>query len=468
MTREIRPNPGPQSDFLANAADLTIFGGAAGGGKTWALLLEPLRHVTTNPAFAAVCFRRTTVQIRNPGGLWDQSMRLYPLIGGIPAGQPLEWRWKNGGKIKFAHLEHENNKLDWHGSEIPLLLFDELTHFTATQFWYLLSRNRSMSGVAGYVRASCNADADSWVAQLIAWWIDQTTGLPIRERCGMLRWFIRISDEMIWADDPDTLRRDYPGSLPKSLTFIAATLDDNPALNAVDPGYRANLMALQRVERERLLGGNWLIRASAGNFFQAGWCEFIDAAPAGMTEVRGWDLAGTRDDGTNDPDWTTGTRMGRTPDGRYVVLDHVWMRGTPGQVERLIYNTATQDGKKVAISLPKDPGQAGVAQVLALTKMLAGWIVKSSPESGDKETRFSPFSAQAEAGNVLVLRGPWNQRWIRQLEGFPEAPHDDDADSTARAFNFLAERPAVRRFSDAALLRAAQRRDGGPVVSRPF
>ena len=69
--------------------------------------------------------------------------------------------------------------------------------------------------------------------------------------------------------------------------------------------------------------------------------------------------------------------------------------------------------------------------------MLAGFSVKATPESGDKVTRFSPFSAQAEAGNVLLLRGPWNEDWFTSLEGFPDAAHDDDADSTSRAFNAL-------------------------------
>jgi predicted phage terminase large subunit-like protein len=87
--------------------------------------------------------------------------------------------------------------------------------------------------------------------------------------------------------------------------------------------------------------------------------------------------------------------------------------------------------------LPQDPGQAGKSQIINLTKMLAGFNVRSSPESGDKVTRFSPFSAQAEAGNVMVLRGPWNEAWFNSLESFPEAKHDDDADSTSRAFNAL-------------------------------
>ena len=82
---------------------------------------------------------------------------------------------------------------DWQGAQITLICFDELTHFSAHQFFYMVSRNRSTCGVRPYIRATCNPDADSWVADLLAWWIDQETGLPIRERAGVVRYYIRIA-----------------------------------------------------------------------------------------------------------------------------------------------------------------------------------------------------------------------------------------------------------------------------------
>src|SRR5436305_14925946 len=72
--------------------------------------------------------------------------------------------------------------------------FDELTHFTAHQFFYMVSRNRSTCGVRPYIRATCNPDADSWVADFLAWWIDPQTGLPIPERAGVLRYYIRVAE----------------------------------------------------------------------------------------------------------------------------------------------------------------------------------------------------------------------------------------------------------------------------------
>src|SRR6478609_4925227 len=106
--RQIKPQPGFQTKFLSSSADIAIGGGSAGGGKTFAELLEPTRHIS-NPNFNTVFFRRTTVQITNPGGLWDSSNKLYPLIGGRSNIQLREWRFQQGARVKFSHLEHENN-----------------------------------------------------------------------------------------------------------------------------------------------------------------------------------------------------------------------------------------------------------------------------------------------------------------------------------------------------------------------
>jgi predicted phage terminase large subunit-like protein len=441
----IGPQPGPQTQFLSSCADIVIYGGGAGGGKTYGLLLEPLRHVSV-PGFGAVFFRRTTPQITNEGGLWDESLQLYPLLNAQPKEHELYWKFPGGNAVSFSHLEHDKTVLNWQGSQIPLINFDELTHFTQKQFWYMVSRNRSMCGVRPYIRATCNPDADSWVAELIAWWINQETGYPIPERAGVLRWFVRIGDNIIWADQPQDLAEykalNEDGVMapipPKSLTFIPAKLTDNRALMKADPGYMANLMALPSVERERLLGGNWKIRAAAGLLFQRGWCQVIDAVPAGTYFCRGWDLAATPKTETNDPDWTAGCKIGRTMDGRFLVAHHTRGRMRPSEVERLLLNTAQQDGFETEIALPQDPAQAGKAQAEHLVRLLAGFNVHVRPISGDKVLRFSPFSAQAEAGNVLVLRGPWNDDWFTALEGFPDAAHDDDADATAEAFNALA------------------------------
>lgn len=256
---DIKPHRGPQETFLASRADIAIYGGAAGGGKTWALEIEPVRHVR-NRRFGAVIFRRTYPQITGEGGLWDEACELYPMIAGAKmVRSDMSARFPSGAKVSFRHMEYEDTKYDWQGTQIPLIEFDELTHFTESQFFYLLSRNRSMCGVRPYVRASCNPDATSWVAKFIAWWIDQSTGYPIPERSGRVRYFVRDGDGFDWSDSRDELAARHPGSEPKSLTFVPASLDDNPTMLKLNPQYRANLMALPRIERERLLGGNWKV-----------------------------------------------------------------------------------------------------------------------------------------------------------------------------------------------------------------
>ncbi|HZZ89946.1 MAG TPA: terminase family protein [Caulobacteraceae bacterium] len=115
--------------FLKSRADIAIYGGAAGGGKTWALLLQPIKH-QDKAEFSAVFFRRSTVQVRNPGGLWDESFRLYPGAGAEPFIASLEWRFPSGAKVKFAHLEHDKTVLEWQGAQLPLICFDELKTVT--------------------------------------------------------------------------------------------------------------------------------------------------------------------------------------------------------------------------------------------------------------------------------------------------------------------------------------------------
>lgn len=452
---DLRPQEGFQEKVLASRADITIIGGAAGAGKSFVELLAAARHVQPHRGlngklyrpprgFAAVFFRRTTKQIRVPGGLWDDASTIYPLIGGVPNQTDLEFSWLTG-KIKFAGLEHETSVLDWHGSQIPLLLFDELTAFTAKMFWYMQSRNRSACGIRPYTIASCNPDADSWVAELIAWWIDQdpkspTYGLPIKEREGVLRYFTRQGDELIWGDTVDEVVAQVPGLKPEmvnSLTFIPGRLDENKILEKADPSYRAKLMAMSRVERARLLGGNWKIRATSGSYFGRSEVTLIDVEPTDMVAiVRSWDLAATEPSDSNpNPDWTCGVKMARRKNGRFLVMHAELARKRSDAVRKLISGTAGTDGRDVKIRLPQDPGQAGVDQKAGYVKLLAGWPVKFERETGDKETRADPFAAQWQAGNVDVMRGPWNAEYFRQMEGFPAKNVKDDAvDASSGAF----------------------------------
>jgi len=443
----IRPQAGPQQDFLASPADIAIYGGAAGGGKTWALLMEPLRHVS-NGAFGAVFFRRTTVQVRNEGGLWDESEKLYPLLGAAPKEHVLAWDFPTGATISFAHLEHDKTVLNWQGSQIPLICFDELTHFSASQFWYMVSRNRSMCGVRPYIRATTNPDVDSWVATFISWWIDQDTGLPLKERAGVLRWFVRINDTLIWADTPEELEAQHPGIPPKSVTFVPANLTDNAALMAADPGYLANLMSLPKVERERLLGGNWKIRLAAGMFLKRDWFRRyrLGDEPRNLRKYLTSDHAPT-DSEDNDP---SGCRVwGVDHLGDLYLLDgfnhHATMDLTADRIvgnlkdqgrdpERPVYSGLIRKHEPFAW-FPEDDNNWKSAAPFIMKRMreeeVRTRIEPMSPHGQDKAAKAQSFQGMAASGRVWIPEGPEGDAIIDQYDAFPTAPHDEEVDMAA-------------------------------------
>lgn len=176
-----------------------------------------------------------------------------------------------------------------------------------------------------------------------------------------------------------------------------------------------------------------------GGLFRRHWFELVEALPAGCRAVRGWDLAASRARAGADPDWTAGVKLARAPDGIFYLADVVRLRGSGLEVERAILASAQQDGTGVAVSLPRDPGQAGKVQADWLLRSLAGFTARATPESGDKTMRAAPVAAQAEAGNVKLLRGPWNDAFLEEAALFPNGAHDDQIDALARAFAALLE-----------------------------
>lgn len=456
---EIRPQVGPQTAFLASPADIVIYGGAAGGGKSWGLLLEPLRHIH-NPDFRAVIFRRTSPQITNPGGLYDESQGIYPLLGAVDTTPTsgVTWTFPGGAVIRFAHMQHEKNRYDWQGAQIPMIGFDELTHFDESQFFYMLSRNRSMSRVRPYIRATTNPDAESWVAKLIAWWIDQESGYAIPERAGVVRWFVREAGELHWADSAAELCARFPDNPPKSLTFIPARLEDNPLLMEVDPGYLANLMALPMVERERLLGGNWKIIPAGGKVFNRDWFEVVALVEEKGVDCRFWDFASTeRDLKGNDPSYTAGVLL-RKAGGTYYVLDCVAVQAGPAEVERLFLDTTRADaaaakaaGREYRVRWEEEPGSASKRETRRLVKLLDGIDTNGVRPAGDKLVRAKPLATQAEHGNVKLRRGAWNEQWLTHMHHQPDWPHNDIMDASAGAYHELAGRRepsvTVRRYA---------------------
>jgi predicted phage terminase large subunit-like protein len=213
-------------------------------------------------------------------------------------------------------------------------------------------------------------------------------------------------------------------------------------------GYGKQLQDIRRQVGER----DWFSlyqqspRPLEGSIFKTAQISIAEAVPAGTTLVRAWDLASTEDTGGRDPDWTVGALLGRKPDGALIIVDLVRVRGGPDEVEAAIIATASRDGKRVEISLPQDPGQAGVVQIKYLTRKLYGYKVNTSRETGKKATRAGPFSSQVNVGNVSMLKANWNRPLIDEMGAFPSGSHDDMVDALSRAFGELIDQTAVDRF----------------------
>lgn len=450
----IEPQEGQQHKFLACTADIAIYGGAAGGGKSYGILLESLRGVNLR-GYRGVVFRRECPHITRPGGLWDTSCELFPAVGGRPRASNLDWHFPLGGRVQFAHMQLEQDRMAWQGSQVPFIGWDELTHFTELQFWYLLSRNRSLCGVKPYMRATTNPEPGSWVHKLIQWWISPRTGLPILERDGVLRWFVRDQEGRLqWADSPDAFT---PEQGAKSITFIRADLKDNKKLTQGDPSYRANLMALPLYERELLLGGNWNVKRSSGTRFRRAWFKVVSEPSAAIARtVRYWDRAGTEVNPRNtDPDWTAGVKLSKLVNGRYCLQHVERVRTTPGKARAIISNTASQE-REAELWLEEDPGQAGKSEAETLSIELAEHGPRFAKPSGSKWVRSGPASSAAERGLIEVVEGDWNEAFFDEAEAFCDPAdrqpgeaegHDDQIDGLSGGFNELASGSTPRARS---------------------
>lgn len=440
--------PGPQTKFLKSKADITIYGGAAGGGKTYALLLEPLKHINI-PGFGATIFRRVLPSIKTQGGMWDESQELYSERFGEPRRGDLSWSFPMGTRIRFTGMQYEDDKKKYQGAQIPLICFDQLEEFTESQFFFMMSRNRSTCGVKPYIRASANPEPN-WLAKFLDWWIDDE-GYADPKRAGKMRWFVRVGDRLEWGDTKKELKKKNPNEIPKSVTFIPASVYDNKILLEKNPEYLANLMALPPVERARLLGdkkrgGNWKIKPSAGMLYNRGWYGIVPAVPKGGVECLYWDLAATATDykSGQQPSYTAGVSE-RLVDGetyiRFVFAEQL----SPHDVEKNFVNHSNQqarlalfDNTQFMVRWEEEPGSASKRESRRLAQLLPGIDAKGDRVTTDKFIRGRSFASNSEVGNIHLVSAPWNEAWLEHMHNQPEIPENDIHDASTGAYNILA------------------------------
>lgn len=178
-------------------------------------------------------------------------------------------------------------------------------------------------------------------------------------------------------------------------------------------------------------------RAPEGNRFKRWWFPLCEAGPAQASRVRYWDKAGTQGGGA----YTVGLLMAKSTEGVYYVEDVVRGQWSAGQREQVMKQTARLDADRhrnaVRIWLEQEPGSGGKESAEATIRLLAGHPVYAETVTGSKEVRAEPFAAQCEAGNVRLVRGPWNAAYIEELTAFPNGPHKDQVDGSSGAFNHL-------------------------------
>jgi len=393
-----------QKVFLRTYSLEALFGGAAGGGKSSALLMAALQYVDV-PQYSAILFRRTYADLALPGAIMDR----FQMWTGPE--EDVKWNantytatFPSGARISFGYLNNSQDYLRYKGAEFQFIGMDEVTEIREADYRYLFSRlRRPASGPLSKV--------------------------PLRMRCAS-------NPAPNWVRQRFIIEGQNEGRI-----FVPSFLDDNPGIDA--DSYRQSLQALDPVERRRLEEGDWW-STTLGSLFDRESVVLLDQneipeLTSMAKAVRFWDLAATEPSSTNpDPDWTVGTLM-MFDQGIAYILDVRRVRVKGEKVEQLIAQTAYEDGHGVPIRMEQEPGSSGKALVDQYARYIVpGYDFIGLRATGDKVTRARPFAAALANGNVRAVRGPWLTDWLDELSSFPEAcNHDDQVDSATGAFTHL-------------------------------
>lgn len=238
--------PEPKQDlFLSLNCEEALFGGAAGPGKSSALLMAALQYVEV-PGYSAIMFRRTYKDLAHPGALMDRLGEWLRPTAARWNEQKKQWRFPSGAVIEFGHLEHETDKFEYQSAEFHAVFFDELSQFSESQYTYLFSRLRRLEGslLPIRMRAATNPGAQ---------WVKTRFEIDMRR------------------DEPVQVTADG------ERVFVPAKLDDNSKVDRAQ--YRRTMGRLDPITRLQLLEGDWDARPE-GKLFKREWFRIVEAAPA--------------------------------------------------------------------------------------------------------------------------------------------------------------------------------------------
>jgi predicted phage terminase large subunit-like protein len=403
-----------QELFLSLAQLEAFFGGAAGPGKSTALLAGALQYADV-PGYSALLLRRSYADLMLPGALMDMAQEWLGPTDAKWRSPTMSWKFPSGATLTFGYLEHEEQKRRYASARFHYIAFDELSQFTETQYEFLFSRLRRPAA-SPHGRAPDGMGAHQ---------------IPLR---------MRAASNPGGAGHNWVKRRLVDVKTRRSgAAFIPSRLIENPHLDVAS--YEQSLSHVGPVERERLLRGDWDVTEEGTLFRATLWCaeRYLDAAPSDLVRcVRHWDLAASEPSPSYpDPDWTVGTLLGLRESGRVAVLDVKRFRSNPGDVEQMIRATAEADSRDVRIGIEQEPGSAGKGQADHYRlKVLRGFIVEADKVTGDKATRAVAVASAMSKGDVDVVRAAWVPEWLAELDGFPKG-HDDQVDSLSGAHTLL-------------------------------